>query len=433
MTLPPEVTKSLTELFSWAAQDYLEAIKEQKLDDPGFFSYDVEQPEIQKHLAPIKEYFLDPAIWNTIHVCHHDRVKGRKPPPLNEELFARALEQLLLWAAISLSTGIPKPAVEDFIKQFESELTNPPRKLSYVPIYGTYVESQSDFHKPFVLATGIVARNLLLEEHRFLKNECRGISLDPKDRHKTDLPMWVIEIDHEETNKAGLKPENIKDTISRFVVLARGLFHAQIRLPIRIEGHKTAWYPFDYEGASLPSVAVSPGWRNGFSDMEIRAFRKHWETGNFEPLERFRIATSRLEMAEERTAWHDQLIDLCIALESIFGFDSTYKLAVGTAALMEEKYESRERIYTLIKKMFKWRGKVVHGDPEITKFQKKTTPSEFKKDLAEFKRCISQILLIQLLNPELRKEESVTARVLGSGQPIVRVPTMILQAKASGG
>src|SRR5262249_31447844 len=73
---------------------------------------------------------------------------------------------------------------------------------------------------------------------------------------------------------------------------------------------------------------------------------------------------ARINFAAERERLVDQLLDLVIALESIFGDESGaigYKVGLRCSKFVGKDINERERINSLVNKVFNDRHRLVHG------------------------------------------------------------------------
>ena len=80
-----------------------------------------------------------------------------------------------------------------------------------------------------------------------------------------------------------------------------------------------------------------------------------------------RITISRYSSAIGRTANDDKLIDLCIALESIFQAQTeiSFQFALYNSILSEEEAGKRYTIFKTLKKLYSHRSRVVHGTKDL--------------------------------------------------------------------
>jgi hypothetical protein len=81
----------------------------------------------------------------------------------------------------------------------------------------------------------------------------------------------------------------------------------------------------------------------------------------------FRITMSRFNSAMGRGAPDDKIIDLCIALESVFQAQTeiSFQFALYNAILSENDGEKRLNIFKLLKKLYSQRSTIVHGNGEL--------------------------------------------------------------------
>lgn len=80
----------------------------------------------------------------------------------------------------------------------------------------------------------------------------------------------------------------------------------------------------------------------------------------------FRISSNRLSFGIERRLYEDKLLDFMIGLEALYlpdGNDElTLRLSLRVAFLLEETGPKRKELFEFIKKMYKLRSKIVHGN-----------------------------------------------------------------------
>jgi len=81
----------------------------------------------------------------------------------------------------------------------------------------------------------------------------------------------------------------------------------------------------------------------------------------------FRITMSRFNSAMGRGAPDDKMIDLCIALESVFQAQTeiSFQFALFNAILSESEGPKRVNIFKLLKKLYSQRSTIVHGNGEL--------------------------------------------------------------------
>lgn len=82
--------------------------------------------------------------------------------------------------------------------------------------------------------------------------------------------------------------------------------------------------------------------------------------------ERLKIASSRLFYGADRGNLADKIIDYIVGFESLFlpkeTLELKFKLALRAAFILESKSEKREETFEFLKKMYKLRGFIVHGE-----------------------------------------------------------------------
>jgi len=99
---------------------------------------------------------------------------------------------------------------------------------------------------------------------------------------------------------------------------------------------------------------------------------------------RLQTAVDRVNFAAERDRAEDQILDLLIAMEAIFG-DSQgaigYKIGLRCAVFAENDYEERNRISKLINDAYSRRSALVHGGRSKSMGTLKLTTDEIVKEL----------------------------------------------------
>lgn len=78
------------------------------------------------------------------------------------------------------------------------------------------------------------------------------------------------------------------------------------------------------------------------------------------------LALQRFQAAWHRTNWQDRVLDLAIALESMFADDNqevAHKVATRSALLLGTSPTDSKRIMSTVKRFYDLRSKIVHGSP----------------------------------------------------------------------
>jgi hypothetical protein len=80
-----------------------------------------------------------------------------------------------------------------------------------------------------------------------------------------------------------------------------------------------------------------------------------------------RITISRFNSSIGRSALDDKLIDLCIALESVFQSETeiSFQFALYNSLLSETDTAKRQAIFKTLKKLYAQRSNVVHGNKDL--------------------------------------------------------------------
>ena len=112
----------------------------------------------------------------------------------------------------------------------------------------------------------------------------------------------------------------------------------------------------------------------GRSDIQkvVRLWRELMEAHYGQPLEpltldnRLWVAISRFRESYERLGWVDNLVDLTIALEALFGSkdprETTKRLQLRTAFLLGATAEEARRIYKRVGILYDIRSRILHGN-----------------------------------------------------------------------
>jgi hypothetical protein len=78
-----------------------------------------------------------------------------------------------------------------------------------------------------------------------------------------------------------------------------------------------------------------------------------------------RVAIDRLNYASERDRLEDRLIDLCIAMESLYGDRdgaNSYKISMRAARYLKRYISNRRSLQRTVADAYVWRNKLVHGE-----------------------------------------------------------------------
>ena len=109
------------------------------------------------------------------------------------------------------------------------------------------------------------------------------------------------------------------------------------------------------------------------SENDIREFRSFWrKLGGLMPFQEKlppRISTAiRYFESSSKKPLHDRFLDLCIALEALFGieWEIKYRLQLRVSAFFHEHGNNTADLYGLIGKMWNLRNKLAHGALNIT-------------------------------------------------------------------
>ena len=193
------------------------------------------------------------------------------------------------------------------------------------------------------------------------------IPFDPK------FPVSLLYVDANLQALEGQNPEELADEqFERLEMLLR-LFQTgniSIRRYSKVWEVKTGQMRYDWDGAWGKPVLESFGSLRYWLDDEtlvrfVDFFNKHW-VALPEIASHVRRALIRFNSSYERPDPVDRLLDLCTALEALFGDREpngiTYKLATRCACWLHPIGENRLAIFNNIKRMYQSRSRAVHGD-----------------------------------------------------------------------
>jgi hypothetical protein len=419
--LPERIHGIFRELIEWAGRSYLAQLEKIGLKTDEFVAISIEEDEVQKHLAQLSSFFLSEENKSKINFLPEDRLKRSFPPPSAEHQFHWGLEHLLLWSGACLASRLDAPSVNSIIDQFWIDFGSPAKRVSYLPVLGCYTAPNGTYYEPFSLSPDAVLRNLRIHEFSHFKNEAHRLQILPGQRPILFGPLMIELSGLAAKEESHENEKGTRASLTKFRVLMRGLFGIPAMLPIVISGIKSAWSPFVYEGAAISSREIS--------EMKLESFKKHWACIQLPDLERHNITVNRLDRSEEREAWQDVIIDLCIALESLLPSvesEMTHTYSTWIASLLGNAPAEKKQIYDFVRWIYKLRGSLVHGNTVKDLF-KGVPKEEFERRREVFKNYIERAFTLILLNPEVRTRTGLTDRLLGSNVPLVNSPTAILK------
>ena len=422
-TLDPEIKTILEGLFQWAGESYKEGIR--GLGPDQYVAFDIEEPEVLKVYPKLKDYFLGSSFPREL--LQLDAISDdtkTKPPWPPEQKLERAIEDLLLWAGISMHNTLGKNKVGSFMTSFENGFNSPPSVITYLPIFGLSIESQMEKFTEFNLCKYLDLIYLEAPLYEFLKKE----TYHPSDPHlKNILPSIALRIDIPMGEKKDGVAEEIRAAIAYFKVMMMGFFNLNAATPIEYSGRKTQWKPLDTTSVLYRGLPKRTDYKC-LRDQELKVFKKYWPLLYPKTLKRYHITGNRLASSENRTEWTDKVIDISIALESLIESETelSYRLSNTVAWLTCEKIEDREAKQKKIKNFYNLRSKIVHGrtfeslDNRLQEIFKKLISPE---GLSEMKRDVQQSLLVLLLNQDLQTSEGQNQLLLGLKGNVMRHPT----------
>lgn len=137
------------------------------------------------------------------------------------------------------------------------------------------------------------------------------------------------------------------------------------------------------------------------------------------------IPLSRLNVSYMHSDMRDKLIDLCIAMESLYLRETqelAYKLALRAAYFLEHEAERRSHAFQRIKQIYAERGKIVHGTAKKRTALDELTLQQLVDDAEEYlRRSIIKLLsnpddIRQISKkPKERELHSLDKLILSSG------------------
>lgn len=133
------------------------------------------------------------------------------------------------------------------------------------------------------------------------------------------------------------------------------------------------------------------------SENDITAFRSFWRSlAKLMPFREKlppRIATAiRYFESSSSKPLHDRYLDLCIALEALFGIEIEirYRLRIRVSAFLNKLGESRTKMYDLIGKMWNLRNKLAHGALDVTE---EKVQSRLQIETPQLRRIVRQSII----------------------------------------
>jgi hypothetical protein len=128
-------------------------------------------------------------------------------------------------------------------------------------------------------------------------------------------------------------------------------------------------------------------------------------------------------MAQQRERPTDRIIDLAIALESLFarGTELSYRYATNCAALLEDVSARHFEVFSFIKKFYELRSTVAHGEDPSTSSAGRAfgvKRREIDDNLKRVTKIVEELLRLHVLNHKIRTDAGKTAHLLDP-QPLI--------------
>ncbi len=211
----------------------------------------------------------------------------------------------------------------------------------------------------------------------------RGFIQPDQVRRKTPDPQFPMSLLYLEYGYASADNQNptkhADDALDRFERLLR-LFQAGEVTVLRhglwriaADGGLTPFLSFDFRPVKLPIEGLHEYGSYPLNDATLGSLVQfvdvYWPVlGKIEKTQMsLQTAISRFSSSYEKRSLADRMIDLVIALEALFGDSEAggiaYKVAMRAACWLHATEEERCAAFDTIKKVYRHRSEVVHGNP----------------------------------------------------------------------
>jgi hypothetical protein len=408
---PTEIEEKLLRAFSWASSSYSEGIKDIPEDD--LLSLSVSDMAHEDLYAPIKKYFLRGLFPR--EKMHLD-IFFKDSSILDEELFDRAFEDLLIWAGQYLY--INPNCEKEFLRIFKQGFFDNPAEVVLAPIY-RLSRDQQNLIKCIKLSENVLLVEPDFIERQSLRHECRSLGKAnhfPLGFHNT-LPDLMLKITIPNKLRSPEIWAEANSVISNFRVIMCGIFDSDIEIPFYFKGLKYPWSPWIINGIQYPKEFPYDASYRSISDMDMRLIEKYWINIGAKTLKQYDITATRLQQAKSRKILSEKVVDLSIALEGLFQEESelNFRYSTITASIVEKDPEKRFGIYALFKSFYGLRSKIVHGKSiESNKEWSKLSSAELLEKLRPVEYYIRRLLRLHLLNKNLRNNAEQIKIMLGA-------------------
>ncbi len=431
MRLRDDIREKLVQLFKWVGEDYRESLaKPLNKGETGRFGYSFEEPEITEVFPEIENYFLRSDFDKSkLHLDKIDSAGQRTPPFTEGELFQMAFEQLLEWAGLSIYLNPTDESAKGFLEQFENALDKNPTDVTYIPMYGVYPDQHFRLAEPFQLSEHTHFGFLNDPIRRLLRFALEGPAENDGAISLDNSPQFIITVSkpYQAPNVA------IKKAVDRDIqslrVFFSGLFSIEFETPCQHTGTCTPMTPWNYRTGSLSQEFKYESDRRCFRDNNLAAINRYWEALHPDVLSRYSVTSSRLLNAKKRKFWADQVVDLAIALESLFSGRSELSRRYRTIipALLKNTPEEKIELHNRIKEFYQLRSIIVHGDTVGSQRRLKEKfeamdKREFDQEMKVIENSVREYFKLQLLNERLRQSSSESDIIFGKELNLITNP-----------
>lgn len=282
----------------------------------------------------------------------------------SEYIFAQMLQPLLAEHLSSRGISIPNQAeLNRMVRQITDFLRQPKTLLTPSTVVLEGVRAPHDFQ----LQDGVLFRATTLpEQRRYYFGEDPSLpDLDTPSEERGYAPTHVLSI--------------VESLMEEAQEIAESFALACRLLDLNTVGYRYIEQRPDNPVRRGATVRVPPyvgrawsGPQTDLTEQHIARLQQQWVSYrqiNADPA--VRILVNRFGWSFQRPSYEDQIIDLWIAIESIFAPEANtgelqYRMALRVSRLLYESPRERQEVFTRLKQAYNSRSRVVHGSP-ITK------------------------------------------------------------------
>ena len=412
MKLNPQTSDCLIEVFNWAKNEFdCARIAGHNISK---LCFDLDEPFLNSRRSILLSGLLeDPNVKKNLGLDSLDQYFVREPSYSNEEYLDIILDHLLIWAGLSLSTFERGKLPETFLKDFEQSLNDPWHEVTLIPLFGISITSSFNL-KSFKLHKYVEFGIFNYYEKMQLEERAEILSDSYKSPHfKNSFPIVGLRISLPPAERKKSAKE-INTTLEAFRVLIRGLFGFDVHYDFQFFGAKTPWCPFDFSQGRHPPKERNSNSNLNYDSRRQSIFENSWTSLNADEIAKYSITAHRLGAMKKRDSWHDHVIDLSIALESLLKSQSeiSFKISLFTSIALFDNPDERRQCFKKVKDFYDLRSKIVHGGELPSKF-KNMTISDLKKEIAYIEDKVQRLFNLHLTVPSLRTNEGQQDVFLG--------------------